>query len=451
MATTSDLLDPPMAPKPSAKSRFVDIPEQAPYARMDQAGIDQNPIGVGSRDNRLRIAMLTNAYPKVSHSFIRSEVLALERMGFAVERITVRRAAEPLVDMLDRREQTRTTILLDGAWGRLAVTVLRRAIVSPRRFATALFAAVTSAIGAAGLLRNLAYLAEACRLATMLERKGIRHVHVHFGTNPAMVARLASKLAPITYSLTIHGPEEFDAPQALRLSEKIADAAFVAAVSDYGRAQLLRWADSRFWSRITVVRCGADEHFLKRPVPQSVDGLRSRRFLCVARLSAQKGIPLLIEAVDLLRDLNFEVRIIGDGELRDAIEAQIAARNLASHIRLLGWQDRETIANELISARAFVLPSLAEGLPVVLMEALALRRPVIATAIAGIPELVDHETGWLIPAGSPEALASAMRAALSSSTDILASMGTLGRERVLKDHNTECNAGRLARLFRPLA
>src|SRR5690606_25558584 len=231
-----------------------------------------------------------------------------------------------------------------------------------------------------GLVRALAYFAEAAALAERLDRSGVRHVHVHFGTNPATVAQLATRMADITYSFTVHGPDEFDAPGPLDLAGKIAEAAFVAGVSSFGRGQLMRWSDPSHWDRIHVVRCALAPLFLDTPsVPEP-----SRRLVCVARLNAQKGLPLLIDAMaHLAEEPDFMLDIIGDGEQRPAIEAQIAQAGQGHRIRLLGWRSPQEVFRELAGARAFVLPSFAEGLPVVLMEALALGRPVIATAIAG--------------------------------------------------------------------
>lgn len=433
MATTAETHSVPPAQRPGMAA-----PRTSPRLRP-----------VGEAPAPVRIAYLTNAYPKISHSFIRDEILALEQQGISVLRFSVRPSPEVPVDPLDVDEQRRTEVLLDGRPWRLLGALAARALRSPRRFAVAAREAFSIPVGP---IRAMAYLAEACRLSARLEAEGIRHVHVHFGTNPAAVARLASLFGRVGYSMTVHGPEEFDAPRSLDLGAKIAGARFVAAVSHYGRGQLLRWSAPRDWGRINVVRCGTADHFLCDMGEDDGAGLASRRFVCVARLSAQKGIPLLIEAAAMVaRDQQFTLRIIGDGEMRPEIEAQIRAAGLEGHVRLLGWQGRDAIVDEIRAARAFVLPSFAEGLPVVLMEALALGRPAIATAVAGIPELVDDRAGWLIPAGSAAALAEAMRAALATDRQTLAVMGAEGRARVLRDHDVHKNAAGLAALLRPLA
>lgn len=393
-----------------------------------------------------RVAYLVNVYPKVSHSFIRTEIGALERLGLTVSRFTIRRTPESFSDNEDRVEAERTTPLLDGNWAALAGAVLRSAVKRPGRT----FRALRQSLRSTGMsVRALAYFAEAAALAEGMEKDKVRHVHVHFGTNPVAVARLAAQLSTISYSFTAHGPDEFDAPSAIDLLGKIAEAGFVAGVSSFGRSQLMRWSSPSHWDRIKVVRCAVAPHFLQENAVTTA-GLASKHLTCVARLSAQKGLPLLLLAAARIADTHdFVIDVIGDGEGRAVLEEQIDRLGLAGRVRLLGWRSSDDVREALSSSRAMVLASFAEGLPVVLMEALALGRPVIATSIAGIPELVDHRNGWLIPAGSVEALAEAMKAVLDAPPEQLAAMGEVGRERVLAMHDPDCNGRHLAELLAP--
>lgn len=399
---------------------------------------------------RARMAYLANVYPKISHSFIHTEIEALERAGLTIDRFTVRRSPEASPDAEELMEAARTTALLDGNLRGLTAAVFRSLAAHPRLTLSILAQAVRMR-GAHGMVRSLAYFVEAMALARELNHRGIKHIHVHFGTNSVAVARLAARMASITYSFTVHGPDEFDAPQMLDLKGKIAEAAFVVGVSNYGRGQLLRWADLEHWNRVHVVRCSVAPHFLTDDDgPAMSIGSASRRLVCVARLSAQKGLPLLIDAAALIpRERAFTLDIIGDGEDREKLEAHIARQGVTDRIRLLGWRPPDQVRQELQAARALVLPSFAEGLPVVLMEALAVGRPVIATAIAGVPELVDARNGWLIPCGSVEALAAAMSAALDAAPERLQAMGAVGRARVAIGHDPDINAGKLAALLRP--
>jgi len=398
------------------------------------------------------VAYLTNVYPKISHSFIRNEILALERQDFKVTRLTVRGSPDTFSDPIDRDEQDNTIILLDGHPFAMLWSALKRMTRSPRNFTRALRVARSTLLhGSAGWLQCTAYMLEACRLADRMERLGIRHVHVHFGTNPATVARIASRLGSFSYSVTMHGPDEFDAPERLQLREKVADASFVVAISTFGRSQIMRWSAPSDWPKIAVIRCGTSPLFMSHVTSITDAGLSGRNLVCVARLSPQKGIPLLIEAVELVaRTHDFHLNIIGDGPLRSDVEIQIAELGLSETITLQGWCDPQSVWRGMLAARTLVLPSFAEGLPIVIIEALALGRPVIATQIAGIPELVDQRVGWLIPPGSVPALANAIIAALDSSTERLRSMGDIGRNRAEAAHDVDENVADLADLLRPL-
>jgi glycosyltransferase involved in cell wall biosynthesis len=393
-----------------------------------------------------QVAYLVNVYPKVSHSFIQTEIAALEWLGISVSRFTIRRMLDGLSGD-DLAEAGRTISLLDGNLFGLAWAVLSSLVRRPVKSARALWQAFRAAGSG---VRGLAYFAEAAALARQMERRGIRHVHAHFGTNPVAVARLASRLAPITYSFTAHGPDEFDSPLALDLPGKIADAAFVAGVSSFGRGQLMRWSDPAHWGRIQTVRCAVAPHFLH---PREIPAPRpfTTRLVCVARLSAQKGLPLLLEAAArVVPDRDFIIDVIGDGEGRAVLEKMISEMGLHGRVRLLGWRSPQQVREALSASRALILPSFAEGLPVVLMEALALGKPVVATSIAGIPELVSAANGWLIPSGSVDALAGAMVEVLDAPEDRLKQMGRIGQLRVRRMHDPDTNARHLAGLLAPL-
>jgi len=393
------------------------------------------------------LAYLVNVYPKVSHSFIQTEIAALERLGLTVSRFTIRRTPESFSSAEDIAEASRTVVLLDGNVFGLASAVARSFLRRPRASLSALWQALC---GTRNPVRAFAYFAEAAALAGAMERQVIRHVHVHFGTNPVVVARLASRLAQITYSFTAHGPDEFDAPVALDIPGKIADAGFAVGVSSFGRSQLMRWSDPQHWNRIHVVRCAVAPRFLNQ-VTDSAAGLATRRITCVARLSAQKGLPLLVEAAARIASSHdFVLDVIGDGEGRAELEAMIRKMGLQDRVHLLGWRSSEDVQEALLASRALILPSFAEGLPVVLMEALALGRPVVTTAIAGIPELVDVTNGWVVPSGSVDALAAAIKALLETGQDRLAEMGRAGQQRVRAMHDPDINARHLSSLLAPL-
>jgi glycosyltransferase involved in cell wall biosynthesis len=397
----------------------------------------------------MRLAYLTTAYPEVSHTFIRREIAQLERRGHDVLRLSIRRGKSDLVDVDDVAEAQRTIYVLAQGGVALLLAALRVALTAP---AAALRAMVATwrmcRRGDRGIVRHAAYFVEACWLLGTLKRHDVEHVHVHFGTNAATVARIVRILGGPSYSMTIHGPDELDAPRAHSLGEKIADSAMTVAISQYTAAQLRRWTNPDCWSRIHVVHCAISDDYIHEPDPVAPHG---RTLVCVGRLCAQKGQLVLIDALKQVVDAGIDARLtlVGDGEMRSVIEQRIKAHELADRVTITGWASGEQVREHLRQCRAMVLPSFAEGLPVVIMEALAMARPVISTYIAGIPELVrDGACGWLVPAGDTRALARAMTDALTAPTSQLDAMGQCGRRRVRAAHDGATEAARLENLLR---
>lgn len=396
----------------------------------------------------MKIAYLINQYPKVSHSFIRREIIALESQEIIVKRFSIRKLSDELVDSLDIQELQKTQFILDVGILGLLVNLFKIALFSPLKFLQAF--RVTVQIGYnsdRGLLRNLAYLAEACVLSFLLKQEGIRHIHAHFGTNSTAVAMLTSILGDFTYSFTIHGPEEFDKPRAIALSEKIKRATFVVAISNYGKSQVYRWCNYQDWSKIHIIHCGLDEKFIQAeitPIPSE------NKLVCVGRLCPQKGQLLLLDAIALLkqRGINCQLTLVGDGELREEIETLAEKLDIKSQITITGWASSDEVKAKITEAKLMVMPSFAEGLPVVIMESLALGRPVVSTYVAGIPELVvEGESGWLCFAGDIESLTDKLEKALSLSTEELAKMGKIGKEKVKKYHDISVETEKLKKLF----
>jgi colanic acid/amylovoran biosynthesis glycosyltransferase len=389
----------------------------------------------------MQVAYLINQYPKISHTFVRREIQALERLGVEVKRFSVRPVRETLEDSADLAERDETQVVLDAGAVRLLASLVAHALSRPAQVLKA--GRLAFRIGRRserGLLIHGIYLAEASLLCRWIGEQGSSHLHAHFGTNSATVAMLCRELGGPPFSFTVHGPEEFDKSSEIALGAKIERAAFVAAVSSFGKSQLYRLCDLPHWRKIHVVRCGVGSAFLDEqpaPIPNAP------RLVCVGRLCEQKGQLLLVEAAaELVRSgLALELVLVGDGEMRAQIERRVQELGLARCVEITGWADEARVRQELLRARALVLPSFAEGLPVVIMEALALGRPVISTYVAGIPELVvPGECGWLVPAGSVSGLAAAMRDALTLAPERLERMGEAGRARVRAAHDVDASA-----------
>ena len=387
----------------------------------------------------MTVAYLINQYPGLSHSFIRREVQALERRGLTIQRYAVRPAGQGQLSPEDEAEAARTRVLTTAPRGGIVRDALTSLLGRPGRSLTALAQAVRLGHRSdAGLVRHVLYWGEALVIARWLHRDGARHLHAHFGTNPATIAMLAAGMARVPYSITVHGPEEFDRPRALGLPQKIERSAFTAGVSSYGVSQLRRLVTPEHWDRIRQVRCGVEPGFaVARPTEPKADTPDGADFVSVGRLSEQKGQVTLIEAAGRLKAEGraFRLDLIGDGELRGLVEETIRAHGVEDEVRLLGWCAPREVADALARCRCFVLPSYAEGLPVSIMEAFFAGRPVISTYIAGIPELVrDGENGWLVPAADAGALAEAMAEALDAAPERLSAMGEAGRARAQARH-----------------
>ena len=396
----------------------------------------------------MKIAYFVNHYPKVSHSFIRREINALERQGIEVDRYAIRTDTAELVDERDKAELKKTRLLLKQPFWMFIQALFLQLVKSPLHFFRTL--ATTIKIGwnsDRGLVRNLFYFLEACLLEKWLSRSGASHVHAHFGTNSAAVVMLSRLLGGLPYSFTVHGPIEFDKPESISLGEKIKHADFVVAISSFGKSQIFRWIPHDQWDKVEIVHCGLENAF------HDIDAQparQNRKLVCVGRLDEQKGQLLLVEAAVKLADEgeDFQLVLVGDGPMRADIEALIENHNIGSKITITGWVSSDRVREELLDCTALVLPSFAEGLPVVIMEAMALGRPVVTTYIAGIPELViPGENGWLIPAGSLGSLIAAMREVLHASDEDIQTMGEHARQRVIERHNIDTEAKKLARLF----
>lgn len=397
----------------------------------------------------MKVAYLVNQYPSVSHSFIRREIQALEKLDMDIARYSVRSLLNELVDPGDLEEHKKTRFILGGSKILLMGAVIHTLFSHPAGFIKAFIKTIK--IGTRsdrGLFRHIFYFIEACVVARWVKKDHVDHIHAHFGTNSATVALIVHWLIRTPYSFTVHGPEEFDKPEFLSLKMKIENAAFVAAISSFGKSQLYRQLDEKDWHKVKIVHCGLEESYFDEPhtpVPAAPN------FVCVGRLCEQKGQLILLRAANELKKQgkSFHLTLVGDGPMRAELENYIERNSLAENVKITGWMSSEEVKAELKAARSMVLPSFAEGLPVVIMEAMALRRPPITTYIAGIPELViDGENGWLVIAADVDGLAHAMKEAIDASPERLDQMGMLAHSRVKERHNITAEAAKLYSYFK---
>lgn len=363
----------------------------------------------------MKIAYLVSQYPAPSHTFIRREIAALRRRGVKIDIFSVRppRPEEVMSDV-DSADFAETTYLLPA--GALAVlgNNLRMFLRAPLAWVGALAYSLRHRNrGARALLYAIFYFLEGMLLADHLRRRGVDHLHNHFANASSHVALVAARYLGIRLSLTLHGLCDFDFPNGPLLGEKIRESAFVACATQYGVAQAMRLSQPAQWGKLFVARCGVELEKLPQRRPRKAAGsARPLRIICVGRLAPEKGQLGLVDAFARARGagLDAELVLVGDGPDRAAVMARVIAAGVGPHVKLLGRLPEERALEETARSDVLVLASFMEGLPVVLMEAMALGVPVIAPDVAGIPELVEHgRTGMLFTAGDWDQLAERMR------------------------------------------
>lgn len=342
------------------------------------------------------IGYLTSQYPATSHTFIRREIAALRAAGLAVRAYSVRPGDAPPVGE-DASAGAIFTVLSQppSAFVRAHLTTLARDPVGyVRTFRLALKHRVP---GARALVWALFHFIEAMLLAAQLRRDGIRRLHNHFANPAATVGLLATHYLQLPWSITLHGISEFDYPAGVLLAAKLERVEFAACVSYFGMAQAMRLTKPAIWPRLALVRCAIDPADLPAARPRSGDR-DTFELICVGRLSPEKGHAGLLGAMAALvrRGVPVRLTLVGDGPESEALRALARELGIDQQVTFAGRLDEANTLTAIAGADALVLASFMEGLPIVLMEAMALGVPVIASRVAGIPELVmEEETGLL--------------------------------------------------------
>jgi len=383
-----------------------------------------------------RVAVLNTRYPALSHTFIEREIRAIRAKGLEVLTVSVRMPdeADCLCDS-NRNARAETEYLLGSKW-KLVLAALWCAATRPLRFLAGLIAAQKLSLdGMKFRLLHLAYWIEAARLVRILRQRGIRHVHVHMANNGAAVAMIACAIDPaLSYSLTIHGSTELINMGLHRLADKAHGAVFVRCISNFCRAQVMIAMQTLDMRKLHVVHCGVDPMRFA-PRPPLPDG--PLRLLTVGRFDPIKGYGVLLEAIRQLRDRGVDVKLtmVGDGPTLRETRQLAEALGVAERVTFTGAVGQDHIREHYAGADALVISSFMEGIPVVLMEAMAMELAVVSTNVAGIPELITHgEHGLLCEAGSAEKLAAAIEH-LANDRSLISRMGRAGRERIIRDFN----------------
>jgi colanic acid/amylovoran biosynthesis glycosyltransferase len=404
-----------------------------------------------NNEHPIRLGYLVSRYPAISHTFILREVLELRRRGMEIEVASIN---DPDRDFatLTTAEQTEAAhvfyVKKCGIAGAL-VAFLAFAVRYPVSLCAGMFEAVRLArFDLFKLTLAFCYLIEAVLLAGWMKRKQLRHLHVHFATPAATVALLLSRIRPVSISLTVHGPDEFYNTAEYFLVDKIKAARFICTIGMFARSQLMLLSAAEHWHKFEVVPLGVSaSQFIPvaRPAKQ-----KPFEILCVGRLVPAKGQHILLQAVAKLRaqGRRVQLRLVGDGPARASLLAETEKLDLSEWVRFEGNVNADLICSLYEAADAFALASFAEGIPVVLMEAMAMQIPCVATCVSGIPELIRHDIdGLLVSPSDAEALAGAL-ARLMDDAALRSRLAESGRRRVLNSYDLETNAGRLADVFR---
>jgi colanic acid/amylovoran biosynthesis glycosyltransferase len=398
----------------------------------------------------LRLAYLVSRYPAVSHTFILREVVELRRLGISIDVASINGLDRPLEKLTaEERSEAERTFYVKQAGVRGALSALfAGAMGSPAAYLRAFWYALR--LGGSdirSLVYCVFYFLEAAMVARWMRSKGLTHLHVHFATPAATVGLILTKLSAYTLSITVHGPDEFYDVPGYHLQQKIAASRLLCTIGMFARSQLMKISPASDWHKVAVTPLGVDPDVFRprpfRPNPAPFE------ILCVGRLVPAKGQHILLSAAKRLHQENRHIRLrfVGDGPDRASLESDAREMGIEKIVVFEGAVNQDRIRDLYHTADVFALASFAEGIPVVLMEAMAMQIPCVTTWITGIPELIRNGVdGLLVPPSDDSALASAI-ARLMDDERLRETLGEAGRLRVIEKYHLQKNVERLAAVF----
>lgn len=408
--------------------------------------------GAGSQDSKPRaMAYVVSQYPMLSMIFIIREVIQLRALGFRIDVASINaadRGKEGLTDAEAAEADMTYYVIPHGLKGALAAhgkTLIKRP--------GAYFKGWVRAFKLAGLdfgrlIYNLAYLTEALMIGVWMESKNQTHLHAHLGSQAATIAMFVKQVFGFSYSITVHGPDEFYDAHRQYLGEKVITSDFICCISHFAKSQLSKLSPYEHWHKLEVSRLGVDptvfEPKVFNPSPEVFE------VICVGRLCSAKGQHILVDAIELLREEGraIRLRLVGDGVDRRSLEDHVKERELSQDVIFEGAVNQDRIRDLYSRADAFSIPSFAEGIPVVLMEAMSMEIPCVTTRITGIPELIrDGVDGILAAPSDVRGLADGL-GQLMDNPEMREQMGKQARQRIVELYNLEKNVERLADVFR---
>lgn len=397
-----------------------------------------------------KIAYLNSRHPATSQTFILREVSSLREMGFNIQVASINDTDLPQMKRTseEKQEIARTFYVKRAGWKKVISSFLRTLVKRPMSLIKGFFYSIC--LGAFDFRRmfyHLFYFAEALVVGCWMEDENIKHLHVHFANPAGTVALIVSKIFSFTHSITVHGPDIFDDVTLNALPRKIQEAKFVCCIGYYTKSQLMRLSVPEQWEKLEIAPLGVDTQlfspkvFRPKPAPYEI--------LCVGRQVSAKGHLIAIAALEKLlqRGYNVKLRLLGGGPLHKEILKSINRRNLSSHVIVEGAVNHTRVIEAYRSADIFALPSFAEGIPVVLMEAMAVELPCVATFVNGIPELIrDKVDGLLVMPADSDGLAKAIES-LIANAEYRKQIGQAGRQRILEKYAIQTNIKKLATIF----
>ena len=363
----------------------------------------------------LRITYVVSQYPAISHTFILGEINGLEQGNIEVFPTSVNAPDRPYEKLtpLEQAASDKTVFIKSTLKRKLIPLAVKTFFKNPARFAKAKYLALKFGFHTPSLfVKNIAYFLEGLVVAEVAQKNHCDQIHAHFTSQGCSVAMFASILSGIPFSVTVHGPDEFYNVNELQLVEKFKRARFIVAISDFAKSQIMKFSEISDWDKIVVNNLGVNSSIFT-PIEKNN---ATPSLLCVGRLVAAKGQGVLLQAAKQLADrgVAFQLKLVGDGPDRATLEHYVAENNLAAFVHFLGKVNHDKVVELQQASDVFVIPSFAEGVPIVLMEAMASGTPCVTTHITGIPELITHNhDGLLVPAGSVDKLAGALERILS--------------------------------------
>ncbi|HBS26205.1 MAG TPA: colanic acid biosynthesis glycosyltransferase WcaL [Gammaproteobacteria bacterium] len=395
-------------------------------------------------------AYIVSQYPMLSMIFIIREVLQLKALGFNIDVASINpsdRESKGLTEAEANEANLTYYVKTHGIKGALAAHFKTLTQNPSGYFKGWLSVFKLAQFDLKAIFYNLMYFSEALMIGVWMQEKNQHHLHAHLGSQAATIGLYVKRIFGFGFSITVHGPDEFYNAPGQYLTQKIIAADFICCISYFARSQLMKLSPYEHWKKLEVARLGVDPELFSpktfNPAPETFE------VICVGRLSCAKGQHILVEAIQQLTDQgqNIRLRLVGDGEDRASLEQQVKTLGIQDKVIFEGAVNQDRIRDLYSKADAFSIPSFAEGIPVVLMEAMAMEIPCVTTRITGIPELIrDGIDGLLVAPSDIDALAAAIKTLAVDST-LRKNLGKNGRLRVMKDYNLAANVEKLANIF----